>query len=312
VARARELFLQATEERDQGDLPGALEKFRVAHALAGNPVTAMELGRTYAVLGKLVEARDVLLSVAHIPVQPDESTRATQSRLQAAELAEELRSRIPTLAVKMAVPTEVLSIVVDGTPVPSAVVGAPRAVNPGRHDVVTAVAGRDRIERKIDVKEGETREIELAPIARVPEVPEPKHAPPSPAAPAPPAEVPAEGTSGGGRFGALTYIGFGVGAAGFLVGSAMGIVALSKANAAQNECTVQNIQTCAAQVADDLQSARTFGYASTVALAVAGIGVAAGIVDLVLSTPKAQAAGSSARTLRPWVGLGAAGLRGSF
>jgi hypothetical protein len=95
VSRARELFVQASELRDKGDLPGALDKFTAAHVLADNPITTFEVARTYAALGRLVEARDAYASIARIPLQADETERATQARRDGAKAAEDLRARLP-------------------------------------------------------------------------------------------------------------------------------------------------------------------------------------------------------------------------
>src|SRR5260370_9639490 len=64
IAQARELFNQGLHLRDAADLNGALKKFKAAHSLAQTPLTALELGRTYMQVGKLLEARETLLSIA--------------------------------------------------------------------------------------------------------------------------------------------------------------------------------------------------------------------------------------------------------
>ena len=94
LARARELFAQGTDQRDAGDARGALEKLKAAHELAPNPVTAVELGRTYAMLGLLLEAREAFPSVAGLPAQPDASARSTQARQDAARLADDAKDEI--------------------------------------------------------------------------------------------------------------------------------------------------------------------------------------------------------------------------
>jgi hypothetical protein len=94
VARARDLFVQGTDLRDAGNTAGALEKLKAARDLAPNPITALELGRTYMMLGMPLEARDALLSVAAMPAQPDESARATQARQDAAKLADDAKLEI--------------------------------------------------------------------------------------------------------------------------------------------------------------------------------------------------------------------------
>src|SRR5258708_1177786 len=98
---ARTLYKEGKELRAKGDLPGALEKFQAAHALGNTPVTGIELARTYALVGQIVEARETCLYIARMPVAPDETEKSAEARADAAKLAEELRPRIPTLLVRV-------------------------------------------------------------------------------------------------------------------------------------------------------------------------------------------------------------------
>src|SRR5688572_2041922 len=91
---ARELYKEGKELRTKGDLKGALEKFKAAHAYGGTPVTGVELGKTHMQLGELVEAREILLSVGRMKVQPDETEKSTAARTEAAELAEQIKPKI--------------------------------------------------------------------------------------------------------------------------------------------------------------------------------------------------------------------------
>ncbi len=244
LARARDLFVEATEAREAGDLAGALEKFKAAHDLAPNPITTIELGRTYTMEGMLLEAREAFLSVARIPVQADETPRATQARQDAAKLAEEA-----------------------------------------------------------------THQIDRIVAASAPQPREPSFASPPAASPFPTsAETPSNREHTGVE--PLAYAGFGVGVAGLVTGGILGFVAISKATSAQNDC---NGGLCPPSAADDLQTAQTFGYASIVALAVAGVGVAVGIVELVVSPPRAKTtyAMEPVRPV-PWLATGGAGVGGSF
>ena len=61
LAQARELRNQGRELRAAGDLRGALAKFKAAHAVGQTAVTGIELARTHAALGEIVEAREVCL-----------------------------------------------------------------------------------------------------------------------------------------------------------------------------------------------------------------------------------------------------------
>jgi hypothetical protein len=299
VARARELFVQATELRDRGELRGALEKFESAHGLAVNPITTFELARTYATLGMLVEARDAYASIARLPAQAGETERATEARREGPEAAEELRRRIPRLSIKIAVPAEALSVTLDDRPVPAAALEAPRAVDPGTHRLVATAAGGARTEQTITVSEGESREVRLAM---------------TPAAPAPAAELEPNASAssqtheaGGNHLGPFAYAGFGVGAAGFVVGTVLAGATLSKASSISVDC---GTTACVQSAKDASQSSRTLGLAAVVSYTLAAAGVGVGVADILLYKPGRST--ESDHALRAWIGVGAAGVRGSF
>ncbi len=85
MAQARALLNDGLKLRKSGDLAGALEKIKAAHALAGTPVTGFELGRSYLAVGQLVEGRELLLSVARIPIRPEETDRSATARSESAK-----------------------------------------------------------------------------------------------------------------------------------------------------------------------------------------------------------------------------------
>jgi len=300
VARARELFVQASELRDRGDLRGALEKFEGAHVLAVNPITTFELARTYAQLGMLVEARDAYASIARLPTMADETERAAEARRDGPKAADELRRRIPMLSIKIAVPADALSVTLDDQPVPAAALVAPRAVDPGTHHVVATAAGGARAEQTITVSEGESREVKLAVTLA---------AAPAPAMePEPKAWAPQQAReSGGNHLGPFAYAGFGVGAAGFVVGTVLAGATLSKASSISVDC---GTTACVQGAKDATHSARDLGTAAVVSYTLAAAGVGVGVADILLYKPGPSNA--SEHELRAWIGVGAAGLRGSF
>jgi hypothetical protein len=57
--------------------------------------------------------------------------------------------------------------------------------------------------------------------------------------------------------------------------------------------------------------ARSAGTVSTVSYVLAGVGMAAGVVMLLLDSPN-EASGQSATTVLPWVGYRSAGVAGRF
>jgi hypothetical protein len=162
MAQARELLNMGLELRSKGDAAGALEKLEAAHALVRTPITGLELGRTYMSLGKLVEARETFLSNGRIPERPEETARSKAARKESDDLAEQLRSRIPSLSVKVTgVPSDTVAVTIDGASVPTEALSAPRLVDPGRHAISARSTSGGMAETSVDLKEGESRAVEL-------------------------------------------------------------------------------------------------------------------------------------------------------
>jgi hypothetical protein len=162
IAQARELFNQGTELRTKGDNVGALEKLKAAHALADTPITGAELGKTFELVGQLVEAQEAFLSVARLPVRPEETPRSAAARRESALLVEQLRSRIPTVTVRITgVTTDSVAVTIDGALVVKEALAGPRLINPGRHHILAKSTSGGTAETTVDVKEGEARDVEL-------------------------------------------------------------------------------------------------------------------------------------------------------
>jgi hypothetical protein len=157
---ARVAFTAANKLRDAGDVRGALEKYKAAYALAPTPVTALEVGRAEKDLGQLVEAREVLLHVESMPASSAESPKARAARREAAALAAKIAQRIPKLVLSVVGPAGAAAITVDGATIPREALSVPRSLDPGIH-VVLAVAGGRTVQRSVELREGETREVSL-------------------------------------------------------------------------------------------------------------------------------------------------------
>lgn len=292
VESALQLYKDGKKLRESGDLPKALEKLRAAHALVETPITALELGRTYAMMGKLVEAREILLSVPRIPVRKNESQKAVEARKDSETVAAELKPRLASLTVKFRADAGASKMTVDGVAVPLEAAHAPRIMNPGRHVVVVEAGGKP-VETEVTLSEGQTRELELdLPVAS-------GDSPPPPPPPPPPG-----GETTGGGHGALVYGGFGLAIVGVGVGAVTGFMTLSTAGSLKDACRDER---CPPASQSDLDSASTTGTISTVAFALGAVGLAVGVAGLVLDKGKTPAA--SARIVVSPTG---AGLRGTF
>ena len=138
---ARGLYVEGLRLRDAGKLDGSLARFKAAHALAATPITSLELGRAYALVAQLVEARDVLLSVERMPVLGTESPKAGNARIEARAMLERVTERMPTLRIVFAhEPTLSPHVTIDGAPIAGEASWMSQKLNPGPQ---VLVAGRE-------------------------------------------------------------------------------------------------------------------------------------------------------------------------
>jgi hypothetical protein len=309
IESARQLFNQGIELRDKGDLKGALEKFRAAHALGNTPVTGVELCKVHAALGQPVEAREVCLGVGRIPPLPQETQRSHEARAEAARIAEAEKSKISALRLKVTgVPAGwEPTVVVDGVTVPPAALGQPRAVNPGMHTVSARVGSGVETKATLETREGETRDVEL--IVQPP--PEGERPVPVLAGGSPPPHPEKKGNP----FATVSFV---IGGVAALVGTGAGLAAMSAESDLQDKCTNKQ---CGRELHGELESAKTWGNVSTTFFVVAGLAIGAGVVStLAAPTSKsgalpprtASAPKPSKPTITPVLGPAGAGIHGSF
>jgi hypothetical protein len=283
---ARRLFEDGRARRDSGDAAGALEAFRAADALMNVPTTKLAVARAYLALGKLVEARDVALGVARLPVASAEPAPFTDARAAAAQLATEIAGRIPSVAIAIQGDAPD-SLSVDGATVPREAWSVPRRVNAGKHTVVARLGAR-AVTQDFAVAEGESASVALDMRALPPE-----------ASPRPHPDVPAATRP----LGALFWISAGVGATGLAVGGVAGVVSIASKGTADSLCRDNK---CPPPAYASLDAANTWANVSTIAFVAAGAGAALAIAGFVLR-PSASPT-SATLIVRP----GGADLVGSF
>ncbi len=184
-------------------------------------------------------------------------------------------------------------------------------VRPGHHRFSVELDGYEEAVWEFDAAPREQLQHDFA-LTQVPEAPvaAPPVAPAAPLASPPP---PTQERSGGNALRTGSYIAFGVGAVGLGLGTVFALSARSKYKDANALCASFPCELTQAEAArreslgSDGDSAKTL---SVVGFVAGGLGVAAGVTLFVLSGKK-QGATESA-TLAPFVGPGAAGVRGSF
>jgi hypothetical protein len=307
IESARQLYNQGIDLRDKGDLKGALEKLKAAHALGNTPLTGIELCRTYAALRQPVEAREVCLGVGRIPPLAQETSRSQEARNEAARIAEAEKPKIGSVRLKIVgVPAGWEPMVtVDNTPVPAVALSEPRAVNPGVHTIVAKVGSGVETRATLQTKEGESRDLEMA-VQPPPagETPSPHDSGPSPSpAPVTPPE----------KKNTFATVTFAVAGALGVLGTVAGIVAISGESDLKTKCAAK---ICGRADWDALSSAQTWGNVSTVSFILGGGALGAGLVSILIAS-NAKKSGAlhpapRALTITPVVGLFAGGVHGSF
>jgi hypothetical protein len=293
--------------RDAGDVRGALEKLKAAYSLAETPVIGVELGRTYRMAGLLVEARETFLQVARLPTTSDETSRSTDARHESADLAEQLAGKIPTVTIVVrGMPGDQVVVTVDGQTVPNAALSTPRLVNPGTHTIV-ATAGAARDEARVELRESESKTVELKSARQVS----------GPAAP-PQVDVGAPGaTPDNAPRSVAPWIVGGVGVAGLVVGGVMGGLVLHDKSVINDptQCSPTQMKCTAAGLSAE-QQGRSLGPATTAALVVGVLGVGSAAVWLVVRKPAKEASSGALTTLRMGASAtptgGAWRMQGSF
>ncbi len=319
---ARSLMRTGDAKYAKADYAGAVADYRAADLIMGVPTTRLPLAKAQAKLGQLLEARDSALSVARIRKVAGEPPAFDGAREEASALARALAGRVPSLklVISGADPSAVLSVTVDGKPVPAGLIGVPRKANPGGHAVVVKADGYETVKQIVQLKEGEQHDVPIAlrktgePPATVPPAPGPG-APPEPSpgsetgtAPTPVGGDASEQPSSGG-LSPLVWVGFGVGAAGLAVGAITGAVAAGKASDLRDRCPDDSCPR--AETEDDYDSTYTMAHVSTVGFVVGGAGAALGLVALFAFSGDDEP-DTATITVQPSIGLGTLGITGRF
>ena len=320
-AAARALATDGSKAFNEARWQDAVDLFIRAESLQHAPPHLLFLARSQERLGRLVRAREAYLKITKETL-PGNAPQAFRDAQASAE--QELRTLEPriaslTIRVEGAEGAADMTVMVDGAPMPGALVGVPRPIDPGEHRIEAVAAGFRGEPAAVKLLDGERKELALrltkdpnavapvtTPLTTVP-------APPPVEATSPPAE--SAGSGQGMRIG--SYVAFGVGALGLGAGTYFLIDSRSKrsdADAKAEECAARGpclaSDPLAGEVAsldDDARSALTL---SIVGFAVGGVGIATGTALLLMSSSnETQTSGFS---IRPLIGLGTAGVVGKF
>ena len=276
----------------------AIEHFRQAEERFHAPTHLLFTARAYDKLGRLLEAQTTYQSLVNEQLAnyaPD-AFREAQATARA-ELVT-LAPRIPRLEITLrGAAADRARVTVDGKAV-TLQRDKPFAVDPGEHTVAATAEGAAPASRTVTAAEGTSTRVELVGEAAA-------AAPTGPAGPPP--DEPAPASAGGSKLPAA--VAFGVGGVGVALGAVTGILSLGKVGELEDRCPTKVCSAADQELAD---SARTLGTVSTIGLIVGGVGVAAGVVLLVVEPAPAPHASAAGPRVVTRVGPGSLSLAGTF
>ncbi|MFO0661452.1 MAG: hypothetical protein U0165_16710 [Polyangiaceae bacterium] len=299
----------------------AIDLFTRAESMFHAPPHLLMIARAHVALGHLVVARENYLKITREELPKSASQGFKKAQADAQQELKDLEPKIASLSIPPPPPLSLFSfitlqdiagvtVMMDGKPVPSALVGIRHPADPGKHTLVATSKGMSSKEVTITLGEGGSQEItlELAPVASSTPA-TPTTAPTTTAvtsessAPPPPKTM---------RYVSYGAVGLGVVSVG--VGTLFAVMSSSKrsdADAAFNKCGVG----CSGAAADDVRSldnqANSRGNVAIGAFAGGALLIGGGIAGILLTREK-PASAAHAPSVTPLVGVGTIGAMGTF
>jgi hypothetical protein len=268
LATAQALFEAARVAIVHGDYAGACPKFAESQRLDPAPGTLLNLADCEEHLGHLARAWDAWHEgIALLP-------RADERLPPARERAQALERRLPRLLLRLAPNAPpVTKLRCDDTEIGAASLGVALPVDPGLHVVHAEAVGRISSSTEVTLAEGETRALDVAPGPTI--------APPPESTPAPvsaPSRVP-EGTRSGSGLRTTGWVIGAVGLVGLGVGTATGLLTMSKKAEVDVHCVAG--KGCDPAGYDAATSGQTLAIESNVAFAIGAVLAATGIAFVI-------------------------------
>ena len=154
-AVARDLFRQGLALVDQSDWEQAADRFERVLAIRWSAKAAYNLASALTHVGQLTRAEDLLDQVRNDAEADAAVRRAAQALMRS------LARRMPRLRVRLLGDATGVDVLLDGSLVPGALVGAPLPVDPGVH-IVKATRGPDVLNwKEVLADEGDQLDVDL-------------------------------------------------------------------------------------------------------------------------------------------------------
>lgn len=332
-AAARSLATEGATAFSEARWKDAVDRFTRAEALVHAPPHLLFLARSHEKLGQLVKAREAYLKITKEQLPANAPQVFRDARVAAEQELRSIEPRIANLSIKVQGPAETanVSVLVDGVPLPSVLIGVSRPVDPGEHRIEALANGFRSKTETVRVTEGERRAVTVTLVADPTAPPAPAVAPGSP--PSSPISPPSSAAAAPGvmssQSGAATdstsglrigsYVALGVGAVGLGLGTYFLLDSRGKrsdADAAYEDCSAradcrENDESArrTRELDDDARSSLTV---SIVGFSVGAVGLAVGTALLVVSSGSSEERPPTGLLVKPFLGFGSAGVVGTF
>ncbi|HSQ63658.1 MAG TPA: PEGA domain-containing protein, partial [Polyangiaceae bacterium] len=159
---ARDLYKEGWALQQAGKYTDALDKYQRSIAVYSAPTTAFRIAQCKAALGQLVEAAEELRAVRDVQLPANAPEAFVKAKQEAATELQSVEPRIPKLKINVTPANATgLTVTIDGQPMPTALLGVGRAINPGTHKIVVVAPGYAQAEQSVDVREKQQPPPEL-------------------------------------------------------------------------------------------------------------------------------------------------------
>jgi hypothetical protein len=296
VAQARAHFGRGVKLYEEDDFRAALIEFNRAYELAPNWAVLYNIGQSYYQLRDYANGLRILERYSReggVQIAPD---RRAQIEREMAEL----RGRVAHVTLTSNV--EGAEVSLDDSPLGKLPLSEPALIGTGRHKLTVTKPGYTPTTKVVDIAGSDRMTIALD-MSEVPHETEVAQRAPE----EPPSRTPA------------IVVGT-IGVVGVITGSVFGGLAIGSKSSLSNECNTSTKQ-CQPGSQSDIDSFARNTTISTIGFSVGLVGLAAATILWVLESPKSEAkpapAGNEvkpeqAARVSPWIGLGTAGVSGSF
>lgn len=315
-AAARSLATQGADALKDNKYAEALDLVTRAEAIVHAPTHVLMIARAQVGLGKLVAAQESYLKLIRENLAASAPPAFKNAQATAKDELAAIEPKIAALRIILdGLGQRKATVKMDEQPVPPALLGVHRPVDPGRHEIAVYPVGGSPVKGTVELRDGEKKDIRLV----IPEGPPPAGVPVNPTdnpdAHKPPPQPAQADTGGGGFMTAMRGAGIGVGAAG-VAGVVVGAIFLAKKgskgsqaddlfNACKGHCTPPQ----RAQIEDLDSQAASAGTIGIIGLAAGGVALATGVTLIIVGKPKAP---STKASVEPWFDGTSGGLRGRF